>query len=92
MKKYFKRKFTDDSSQLIIKKNHVKINYTNLPANLRFRLLIWNYNVNIKDEIRRICLQKNLYQSRNHNFPHTKDDVQKKKFNPKWFEYNVKKN
>ena len=58
---------------LLLKKSHVEIDYANLFADLGLKLLIYSYNVNVKDEVLKVYLQKGPFQARNHSFPQTID-------------------
>ena len=49
------------------KSSNVEFNVAQLSTNPRLRIPILNYNVNIRDQIRRVYFQRGPYQPQNHN-------------------------
>ncbi|XP_048433274.1 zinc finger MYM-type protein 1-like [Pyrus x bretschneideri] len=104
MKKYFKRKSTEDnlSPSMDIpessNENNIESISANLPGNPGLRLRISEYDPNIRDHIRRAYLQRELVQPRTHQFSYTSFAGVQLLFNPKWFndfprlEYSISKN
>ncbi|XP_038683014.1 zinc finger MYM-type protein 1-like [Tripterygium wilfordii] len=107
MKKFFKRKSVCESlsqpcevpeSVSNLKKACVGIDSANLPSNPELRPSIWSYDVNYRDEYRRVNLQRGPAQPRNLNFPYTLFGMDKRRFNPDlfdkhptWLEYGIEK-
>ncbi|XP_024986255.1 zinc finger MYM-type protein 1-like [Cynara cardunculus var. scolymus] len=81
------------------KQSRMEINLADLPTDPGLRLRIWDYNPNIRDEVRRAYLLKGPCQPRNHEFPYTNFGTKPRRFNPAWFdefstwlEYSVNQN
>jgi len=78
---------------------HNRIDVTQLPIVPGLRIPIIEYDVNVRDEIRRAYIQLGPCQPRKHKFPQTKIGkstlrrFQASWFNefPSWLEYNIKK-
>ncbi|XP_050121356.1 uncharacterized protein LOC126599012 [Malus sylvestris] len=106
MDRYFKRKSTEDNispSTTDIpessNENNIESILENLPRDLGLRLRISEYDPNIRDQVRRAYLQRELVQPRTHQFPYTSFAGVQRRFNPKWFddfptwlEYSISKN
>ncbi|KAJ9541079.1 hypothetical protein OSB04_027585 [Centaurea solstitialis] len=98
-----KRKAIEDLSVETIvessKQSRIEINLADLPTDPGLRIRIWDYNPNIRDEVRRAYLLKGPCQPRKHEFPYTIFGSKPRRFNPAWFdefsnwlEYSVNQN
>lgn len=88
----------NDEMPLSSKKGRVKVNLTDLQANLGLQNPISSYHPMDKDQVRRAYLQKGPYRPRGHKFPYTWCGQDMRRFNPFWFkdyggwlEYNIEK-
>ncbi|XP_022857941.1 uncharacterized protein LOC111378895 [Olea europaea var. sylvestris] len=78
--------------------NDVEFDVTKLSTDPGLRILISDYNANIRDEVRRAYMLKGLCQPQDHDFPKRQFGVTIRRFNPSWFkefsswfEYSVEK-
>ncbi|XP_022893931.1 zinc finger MYM-type protein 1-like [Olea europaea var. sylvestris] len=107
MNRYFQRKRNIDSvdegasNNVDVDKglsNDVEFDVTKLPIDPGLRILILDYNANIRDEVRRAYMLMGPCQPQDHNFPKRQFGVTIRRFNPSWFkefgswlEYSVEK-
>ncbi|KAI0520419.1 hypothetical protein KFK09_007893 [Dendrobium nobile] len=102
MERYFKRSSVsktsnDNSNQVEDHKekrirvetdlpNNIEVSIENLPSDPGLRIPIVDFNPNIRDEVRRLYLQRGPFQPRSHDFPKTKFGMKDRRFNPTWFD------
>ncbi|XP_073034891.1 uncharacterized protein [Primulina eburnea] len=99
MHRFFKRKDSEPEVQSIGDVRVEEFDFSQLPADPGLRTPICEYNVNIRDQVRRAYLQKGPCQPSGYEFPKRKFGVsQCRRFNPSWFnefgdwlEYSVEK-
>ncbi|XP_028955524.1 uncharacterized protein [Malus domestica] len=95
MERYFKRKSSDESveSSLPPKENDksskhacVEINLEDLPVDPGLRTRIWDYHPNVREQVRRVYIQKGPFQPRDHDFPYKNIGGGPRRFIPAWFD------
>ncbi|KAI5312116.1 hypothetical protein L3X38_041289 [Prunus dulcis] len=98
MERYFKRRFasTTSSSDNVgssisrdvdnSKESELQDILANLIADLGLRPQMLDYDPNIRDEVRRVYLQKGPCQPKDHTFPQTDLSAYDRRFNIKWFD------
>ncbi|XP_075495869.1 uncharacterized protein LOC142533113 [Primulina tabacum] len=99
MHRFFKRKDPEPEVQSIGDVRVEEFDFSQLPVDPGLRTPICEYNVNIRDQVRRAYLQKGPCQPSGYEFPKRKFGVsQCRRFNPSWFnefgdwlEYSVEK-
>ncbi|XP_073304597.1 uncharacterized protein [Primulina huaijiensis] len=86
MHRFFKRKDPEPEVQSIGDVRVEEFDFSQLPADPRLRTPICEYNVNIRDQVRRAYLQNGPCQPSGYEFPKRKFGVsQCRRFNPSWF-------
>ncbi|WOH04121.1 hypothetical protein DCAR_0623529 [Daucus carota subsp. sativus] len=60
-------------------------NLEEFPADPGLRRAIYEYDVNIREKVRRTYLQRGPFQPKNHDFPWSQLGVQKRRFISTWF-------
>lgn len=68
------------------RKERIKIDINNLPADPGLRPSTWSYDENEMDKIHRAYLLKGPHKSTNYHFPQTMIENIARRFNSKWFE------
>ncbi|XP_042396640.1 zinc finger MYM-type protein 1-like [Zingiber officinale] len=99
MHRFFKRKTPEPEEQNIGDVTVREVDFSQLPADPGLRIPICSYNANIRDQVRRIYLQKGPCQPSGYEFSKRKFGVsQFRRFNPSWFkefgdwlEYSIEK-
>ncbi|XP_042441312.1 zinc finger MYM-type protein 1-like [Zingiber officinale] len=99
MHRFFKRKALEPEEQNTGNVTVGEFDFSQLPADPGQRIPICSYNANIRDQVRRIYLQKGPCQPSGYEFPKQKFGVsQFRRFNPSWFkefgdwlEYSIEK-
>ncbi|XP_042405087.1 zinc finger MYM-type protein 1-like [Zingiber officinale] len=99
MHRFFKRKTPEPEEQNIGDVTVGEFDFSQLPVDPGLRIPICSYNANIRDQVRRIYLQKGPFQPSGYEFPKRKFGVsQFRRFNPSWFkefgdwlEYSIEK-
>ncbi|XP_022861605.1 zinc finger MYM-type protein 1-like [Olea europaea var. sylvestris] len=84
VKLYFQRKRNVDNIDEGIS-NNVEFDIKKLPTDPGLRILILDYNANIRDEVRKAYMLKGPYQPQDHDFPKRQFEVTIRRFNPSWF-------
>ena len=97
MEKFFKKKPQLPSPLEGTSHGSYEVNLQNLPADPGLRPCIDSYNCNIRDQVRRIYLQRGPFQPKGHNFKFEKFGNQQRRFVSDWFkefgswlEYSIK--
>ncbi|XP_042460282.1 zinc finger MYM-type protein 1-like [Zingiber officinale] len=99
MHRFFKRKVPEPEEQNIENVTVGEFDFSQLQADPGLRIPICSYNDNIRDQVRRIYLQKSTCQPSGYEFPKRKFGVsQFRRFNPSgfkefgdWLEYSIEK-
>ncbi|XP_042443890.1 uncharacterized protein LOC122028988 [Zingiber officinale] len=99
MHRFFKRKAPEPEEQNTGNITVGEFDFSQLRADPGLRIPICSYNANIRDQVRRIYLQKGPCQPSGYEFPKRKFRVsQFRRFNPSWFkefgdwlEYSIEK-